>query len=46
MSIYFNIIGIRKYVIKNIIYNICNTIPLACYQQWLITKNKAPEARD
>ena len=26
MSIYFNIIGIRKYVIKKIIYNVCNTI--------------------
>ena len=35
MSIYFNIIGIRKYVIKKIIYNIGNTIPWACYQQWL-----------
>ena len=45
-SIYFNIIGIRKYVVKKIIYNICNAIPLACYQQWLITKTKAPEARD
>ena len=42
MSIYFNIIGIKKYVIKKIIYNICNTSPLACYQQWL----KAPEAND
>ena len=27
MSIYFNIIGIRKYVIKKVIYNIGNTIP-------------------
>ena len=35
MSIYFNIIGIRKYVIKKVIYNIGNTIPWACYQQWL-----------
>ena len=26
MSIYFNIIGIRKYVIKKVIYNIGNTI--------------------
>ena len=42
----FNIIGNRKYVIKKIIYNICNTIPLAGYQQWLITKTKVPEARD
>ena len=33
MSIYFNIIGIRKYVIKRVIYNIGNTIPWACYQQ-------------
>ena len=32
MSIYFNIIGIRKYVIKKVIYNIGNTIPWACYQ--------------
>ena len=27
------IIGITKYVIKKVIYNICNTIPRACYQQ-------------
>ena len=26
-------IGIRKNVIKKIIYNVGNTIPLACYQQ-------------
>ena len=26
MSIYFNIIGIRKYVIKKVVYNIGNTI--------------------
>ena len=31
--IFFNIIGIRKYVIKNVIYNIGNTILWACYQQ-------------
>ena len=36
MSIYFNIIGIRKYVIKKVKYNIGNTIPWACYQQWLL----------
>ena len=35
MSIYFNIIGIRKYVIKKVIYNVGNTIQRACYQQWL-----------
>ena len=35
MSIYFNIIGIRKYVIKKVVYNIGNTIPWACYQQLL-----------
>ena len=35
MSIYFNIIDIRKYVIKKVIYNKGNTIPWACYQQWL-----------
>ena len=46
MTTYFNIIGIKKYVIEKIIYNIYNPIPLACYQQWLITKTKAPEARD
>ena len=48
MSIYFNIIGIRKiYVIKKVIYNICNTIPWACYRQMtVITKTKALEATD
>ena len=47
MSIYFNIIGIRKYVIKKVIYNIGNTIPWACYQQMTVTtKTKPPEARD
>ena len=48
MSIYFNIIAIRKYVIKKVIYNIGNTIPWACYQQSMtvITRTKAPEARD
>ena len=35
MSTYFNIIGIRKYVITKVIYNIGNTIPRACYQQRL-----------
>ena len=35
MSIYFDIIGIRKYVIKKVIYNIGNTIPWACYQQYI-----------
>ena len=43
MSIYFNIIGIRKYVIIKVIYNIGNTIPSA---MTVITKTKAPEARD
>ena len=42
MSIYFNIIGIRKYVIKKVIYNIGNTIPAIT----VITKTKATEARD
>ena len=47
MSIYFNIIGIRKYVIKRVIYNISNTIPWACVSAMtVITKTKAPEARD
>ena len=46
MSIYF-IIGIRKYVIKKVIYNVGYTIPWACYQQMtVITKTKAPEATD
>ena len=31
MSIYFSIIDIRKYVIKKIIYNICNTSLWTCY---------------
>ena len=42
MSIYFNSMGIRKYVIKKVIYNIGNTITALT----VITKNKAPEARD
>ena len=42
MSIYFNIIGIRKYVIKKVMYNIGNTIPAMT----IITKTKAPVARD
>ena len=48
MSIYFNIIGIRKYVIKKVIYNIGNTIPRACLlsAMTVITKTKAPEARN
>ena len=47
MSSYFNIIGIRKYVIKKVIYNIGNTIPWACwYVMTVITKTKTPEARD
>ena len=47
MSIYLNIIGIRKYVIKKVIYNRGNTIPWACCQQMtIITKTKAPEATD
>ena len=33
MSIYFNIIGISKYLIKKVIYNIGYTIPWASYQQ-------------
>ena len=40
MSIYFNIIGIRKNVITKVIYNIGNTATT------VITKTKAPEARD
>ena len=47
MSLYFNIIGIRKYVIKRVIYKIGNIIPWACYQKMtVITKTKAPEATD
>ena len=41
MSIYFNIIGIRKYVIKKIIYYICNTIPMGLLSAMtIITKTK------
>ena len=46
MSIYFNIIGIRKYVIKKIIYNICNNTMGLLSAMTIITKTKAPEARD
>ena len=47
MSIYLNIIGIRKYVIKKVIYNIGNTIPWAMLSAMtIITKTKALEARD
>ena len=47
MSIYSNIIGIRKYVIKKVIYNIGNTIPWVFLSAMtVITKTKAPEARD
>ena len=47
MSIYFNIIGIRKYVIKKVIYNIGNTIPWGLLSAMtVITKTKAPEIRD
>ena len=45
MSIYFNIIGIRKYLIKKVIYNIGNTMGLLSAMT-VITKTKAPEARD
>ena len=47
MSIYFNIIGTRKYVIKKVIYNIGNTISKGLLSaMFVITKTKAPEARD
>ena len=47
MSIYFNIIGIRKYMIKKVIYNIGNTIRMGLLSAMtVITKTKAPEARD
>ena len=47
MSLYFNIIGIRKYVIEKVIYIIGNTIPRACISAMtVITKTKVPEARD
>ena len=49
MSIYFNIIGIRKYVIKKVIYNIRNTKHNSkglLSALTVITKTKAPEARD
>ena len=44
MSIYFNIIGIRKYVIKKVIYDIGNMGLLSAMT--VITKTKAPEAGD
>ena len=43
MSIYFNIIGIRKYVIKKIIYNICNNSMGLLPAMIIITKTKTPE---
>ena len=47
MSIYFNIISIRKCVIKKVIYNIGNTISIGLLSAMaVITKTKAPEARD
>ena len=46
MSIYFNIIGISKHVIKKIIYNICNNSMGLLSAMTVITKTKAPEARD
>ena len=47
MSIYFNIIGIRKYVITKVIYNIGYTIGKGLLSAMtVITKTKAPEARD
>ena len=47
MSIYLNIIGIRKNVIKNVIYNIGNTISMGLLSAMTVTtKTKVPEARD
>ena len=47
MSIYFDIMGIRKYVIKKVIYNIGNTNSMGLLSAMtVITKTKAPEARD
>ena len=46
MSIYFNIIGIRKYVIKKDIYNIITQTMGLSSAMTIITKTKAPEARD
>ena len=48
MSIYFNTIGIREYVIKKVIYNIGNTYNSKglLSAMTVITKTKAPEARD
>ena len=47
LSIYFNIIGIRKYVITKVIYNIGNKHYKGLLSAMtVITKTKAPEARD
>ena len=47
IHVYFNIIGIRKYVIKNVIYNIGNTISMGLLSAMTVTtKTKVPEARD
>ena len=46
MSIYFYNIGIRKYVIKKVIYNIGNNSMGLLSAMTVITKTKAPEARD
>ena len=46
MSIYFNIIGNRKYVIKRVIYNIVNNSKGLLSAMTVITKTKAPDARD
>ena len=45
MSIYFNIIGIRN-VIKKVIFNIGNNSMGLLSAMTVITKAKAPEARD
>ena len=46
MSIYFNIIGIRKYVIKKIIYTSVLQFHELVISNDCNTKTKAPEARD
>ena len=46
MSIYFNIIGIRKYVIKRL-YITCEHNSMGLVSAMTVfTKTKAPEARD
>ena len=46
ICLYFDIIGIRKYAIQKIIYNISNNSMGLLSAMTIITKTKVPEARD